>query len=438
MGLLDVLKNIGLLAADVGAQGVQDVAGMLQQRANPQWYAQDQLNQRQQSQQEFESKQAGELTAYQKAEIDRQNRLDAQNQGLTLWNIMRSGATRTPQNGSPDFSFGGQGFNLPRTYSISKDSPHGKALGLNEDLTGLSAEEYVNHVMPVMEKLSVAQDKQSWSDLNAKQLQGQLAASQDLIRRRYSPEFYQSRGFKPDPMAGILMQNALQQLQDALSTDTKTGKDEATRAVMQRLFENGSYETAQQALLNRQAQNAATAASRADMAAQRSYQFHATELGKIAKPWNDVATRFGRLEDLAKQHTPQADAMLGPELPSVMVGGAGSGLRMNEAEIARVIGGRSKWESLKASLQQWSTDPSKANSITDSQRAQIAQLMGEVRKRIVEKQGYINQGFNELAVSNDPMEHRKIFTKYRSLIGDLDTGGSTSEDALVKKYGGNK
>jgi hypothetical protein len=60
--------------------------------------------------------------------------------------------------------------------------------------------------------------------------------------------------------------------------------------------------------------------------------------------------RFGRLRDTLNQKSPQADALVAPELLTVIAGGQGSGLRMNEAEIARSVGGRSHLEDLKAAL----------------------------------------------------------------------------------------
>ncbi len=82
----------------------------------------------------------------------------------------------------------------------------------------------------------------------------------------------------------------------------------------------------------------------------RSYQFNSTQLDKLAKPIEDQASRLERLQTTINQQTPQADALLAPELLTVMAGGQGSGLRMNEAEIPRVVGGRSNFESLKAAL----------------------------------------------------------------------------------------
>ena len=48
-----------------------------------------------------------------------------------------------------------------------------------------------------------------------------------------------------------------------------------------------------------------------------------------------------------------------------MAGGQGNGLRMNEAEISRIVGGRTNWESFKAKLGAWQS-PRKLQSLLPS------------------------------------------------------------------------
>ena len=101
-----------------------------------------------------------------------------------------------------------------------------------------------------------------------------------------------------------------------------------------------------------------------DARLDRSYNKEVSRIDSVAKPVLDRADRLQRLKLSLDAQSPQADALIAPELLTAMAGGQGSGLRMNEAEISRIVGGRSKWESLKASMNQWSLDPSKALSIT--------------------------------------------------------------------------
>jgi hypothetical protein len=156
--------------------------------------------------------------------------------------------------------------------------------------------------------------------------------------------------------------------------------------------------------------------------ADRSYTFHVSEMDKLSKPVTDLVGRLGRLEDTLSQNTPQADALVAPELLTVMAGGPGSGLRMNEAEIARIIGGRSKWEDLKASINKWKTDPKAARSITPAQQQQIRSLVSTVGEKLKQKQALIDAANNELINANDPVEHRQSLVKLRKAMTSIDQG----------------
>ena len=155
----------------------------------------------------------------------------------------------------------------------------------------------------------------------------------------------------------------------------------------------------------------------------KSYQFNVNQLNSLEKPVADLNARFGRLRDTLAQGTPQADALVAPELLTVMAGGQGSGLRMNEAEIARIVGGRSNWEGLKAAINQWQLDPSKANTITPAQRQQIHALVDAVGKKLQAKQGIFDQAQQDLQATDDPKEHRRVVAKVRQSLTQVDNGG---------------
>ena len=103
-----------------------------------------------------------------------------------------------------------------------------------------------------------------------------------------------------------------------------------------------------------------------------------------------------------------------------MSGGQGSGLRMNEAEISRIVGGRSKWESLKASINQWQTDPTKARSITPEQDKQIRALVDTVHQKLVKKQAILDGAEESLINSDDPKQHREIVAGARKQLDAID------------------
>jgi len=167
----------------------------------------------------------------------------------------------------------------------------------------------------------------------------------------------------------------------------------------------------------------------------KSYQYNATALEKVATPVEQTMARMGRLMEALNQHTPAADALVGPELLTIMAGGQGSGLRMTEAEISRIVGGRSHWQDLQAAVQKWSLDPSTANSITADQRKQMRDLASAVQRKLVAKQVVLDKAHEELLDSEDPKDHRRAVTDARRELDKIDAG---AEAAKIRGEGGEK
>lgn len=169
-----------------------------------------------------------------------------------------------------------------------------------------------------------------------------------------------------------------------------------------------------------------------DARTDKSYQTANASLENLRKPIADQSERLARLADSVNQGTPQADALIAPELLTVMAGGAGSGLRMNEAEIARIIGGRSNFESLKSALNKWQIDPSKALSITSSQRDQIRKLMTSVQDRATAKLDAIYEASQGLIDAGDVETHRRIVSETRRKIDTINAGSSGGGGGTMK------
>ena len=171
----------------------------------------------------------------------------------------------------------------------------------------------------------------------------------------------------------------------------------------------------------------------------RSYDKRNAELNAIGKPIADLNQRLGRLNDTIAQNSPQADALVAPELLTVMAGGAGSGLRMNEAEIARIVGGRSKWQDLQAAINKWKTDPKAARSITTEQQQQIHALVKTVGDKLQQKQDIMNDAYQQLSATDDVKEHRRIVNGVRDAFSKIDKGeGAGAENQLSVTYNGHE
>lgn len=149
----------------------------------------------------------------------------------------------------------------------------------------------------------------------------------------------------------------------------------------------------------------------------KSYQFHTSQVSALAKPIQDRMDRMDRLKQSLDAHTPQADALVAPELLTAMAGGQGSGLRMNEAEISRIVGGRTAFEGLKSTLQKFVNSPNEPFLITDAQRSQIYSLLDSVHQRAQQNQDAIIDAQQRLSTAETPQEHKKIFSDLRATLG---------------------
>lgn len=159
--------------------------------------------------------------------------------------------------------------------------------------------------------------------------------------------------------------------------------------------------------------------------ADKSYGAAKSDLEGVGKPIDAISARLGRLKDSLRVGNPVADALVAPELLTIMAGGRDSGLRMTEAEIVRIVGGRSAWESLKASANKWNLDPAAANSITDAQRKQIRALVSTVETKLQAKQQILQESRDALINTDDPKEHRRIVVRAKQQINDVDEGKAT-------------
>jgi len=157
-----------------------------------------------------------------------------------------------------------------------------------------------------------------------------------------------------------------------------------------------------------------------------SYKFASSQLDKTATPIEQAMQRIDRFNTTLDQHNPQADALIAPELLSFMAGGAGSGVRQNQAELNRIVGGRSAWQNLEASIQHWSLNPDAARTITPDQDRQIRALVGAVEAKVREKQRLIQVARTGLSDPSATVgDHRRIMTDVRGKLDSIDNGTYT-------------
>lgn len=160
----------------------------------------------------------------------------------------------------------------------------------------------------------------------------------------------------------------------------------------------------------------------------KSYQYTNTQLMGLAKPLEDQAERIGRLRATIAQNSPQADALIAPELLTAMAGGQGSGLRMNEAEISRIVGGRNKWQDLKSRLEAWQLDPSQPFQVTPEQRKQMRDLVNAIAERGQSRLALIDDANQKLIDAPDVETQRRIVADVRKALGAETLGGGRTNN----------
>jgi hypothetical protein len=226
-----------------------------------------------------------------------------------------------------------------------------------------------------------------------------------------------------DPRSDQQLQQMIQTKQSSAANQGKPDNPEQQFTdEYQRRNPGSTIQQAQRAYVENQHVTDPTA--RNDTRADKSYQFNVGQLNTLGKPITDRVTRLSTLQDTINQATPQSDALVAPELLTVMAGGQGSGLRMNEAEISRIVGGRTAWESIKAAANKWQTDPRKGLSITPAQRGQIRALMQAVYGKLQQKQNILDQAQQDLINTDDPTQHRRIVARARQQMTTIDQGQS--------------
>lgn len=158
------------------------------------------------------------------------------------------------------------------------------------------------------------------------------------------------------------------------------------------------------------------------------HQTAVTELNKRAVPYESHIQSINDLGIMLNARTPQADALIAPLVLKATVSGAGTGFRMTQSEINQVVGGRSKWESLQAALNTWSSDPSKALTITDEQRTELRSMAKAIRTKAYGMQQKITTTRQALDDASTPQEIHKLMT---SLQNDLSAGEMASTDVAA-------
>lgn len=157
---------------------------------------------------------------------------------------------------------------------------------------------------------------------------------------------------------------------------------------------------------------------------ERSLKTNTTRIDATAKPYEERQRRIENTIASMEQGTLITDALVAPELLTAMAGGLGSGLRMTDTELNRIIRGRTPLESFKVAVNKWLADP-KAEKIRDFSPEQIASindLLKEVGRQNMQRIDTINAARDALDNATTPHEHQMILTQLKKDLNALSGG----------------
>jgi hypothetical protein len=157
--------------------------------------------------------------------------------------------------------------------------------------------------------------------------------------------------------------------QEFMLPSTATANDYNRRHTAMEGVEKATGVKTQQDTTNEQ--KTAAAAVHKEEHAGKLYDDYTKQVEKNSAPMEAISSRSTLLLHNLDAKDKQADAQVAPELLSIASGGVGSGLRMNEAEISRVVGGRSVWDSLISMANKVREGE---GTFSDEQRAQMHKI----------------------------------------------------------------
>jgi hypothetical protein len=160
------------------------------------------------------------------------------------------------------------------------------------------------------------------------------------------------------------------------------------------------------------------------------YDNYSKQLETAAKPVEAKLQDATYLQQQLAAKNPQSDALIAPKLLSITTGGQGSGLRMNEAEISRVIGGRNVWDSLKSVSMKVQTG---VGSYDDNQRAQISAIVQYMQTRSAAASYVMDQARQQLLANQmDDKAVRTTYSNMNHILSQLDEHGITPQGTPLK------
>jgi len=157
---------------------------------------------------------------------------------------------------------------------------------------------------------------------------------------------------------------------------------------------------------------------------------YSTQVDKVKDPMDATGARAGLAIKNLDLKTKAADALVAPEILTLAAGGQGSGLRMNEAEISRIVGGRDIWDTLKSKINYLQT---KGGTFDDTQRGQLRQIAQYVQERSGAVSSILDQTREKmLAGQGDETAVRTAYDAGKKVVSQIEQKGIIPDGSTDK------
>jgi hypothetical protein len=166
----------------------------------------------------------------------------------------------------------------------------------------------------------------------------------------------------------------------------------------------------------------------------RSYQFESKRVDDLGKPVAQTAQRLSNLDETLRNGRTVSEALVAPELLSILAGGQASGLKMTDAELNRINGARGFWADLKVKVSKFNPNDQSTLVLSPDQKVAIRKLYDAVRTKVSAKSDAIDQAYQDLVHAESIQDHRSITTRLKQQLNEIDSGKPKSNSPRVVKF----
>ncbi len=157
-------------------------------------------------------------------------------------------------------------------------------------------------------------------------------------------------------------------------------------------------------------------------ALERSYNARDAELNKLKDKVDTGLTGIGQAKDLLAQNNPGANSLAAPAIIKAVVGGMGSGIRITQAELNTINGGRGKIDNFKSWLTSWSSDEKAYQALLPDQKIWLNGVLDKMAEKFAAKQLLISGASQALIDAKDATTHKQVIKDLNDHLEAIDLG----------------